>query len=97
VHGDIITVPEKEAFYIRGEVARPGSYFLERGMTVMQAIAVAGGLGQFANRKSIELLRSPRGVKPEKITINLKAIEDGKRADVPIQPNDLIIVPRRIF
>lgn len=97
VHGDIIAVPEKEAFYIRGEVVRPGSYFLERGMTVMQAITVAGGLGQFANRKSIQLLRSAKGGKSEKMIINLKAIEDGKRADVSIQPNDLIIVPRRIL
>ncbi|HEU4402237.1 MAG TPA: polysaccharide biosynthesis/export family protein, partial [Candidatus Polarisedimenticolia bacterium] len=43
-HGDIVTIGEKEAFYIRGEVARPGSYFLENGMTILRAISVAGGL-----------------------------------------------------
>jgi polysaccharide export outer membrane protein len=96
-HGDIVALPEKRVFYIRGEIARPASYFLEKGMTVMKAITVAGGLSQFANRKEIELLRSRADGVQEKIKINLKAIEDGKRQDVPVLPNDLIIVPRRIF
>jgi polysaccharide export outer membrane protein len=96
-HGDIVTLGEKNVFYIRGEVARPDSYFLHKGMTVLKAISVAGGLSQFANRKDIELLRSGRNGVQEKITINLKAIEEGKKQDVPLLPNDTIIVPRRIF
>lgn len=96
-HGDIIAVGEKNVFYIRGEVTKPGSYFLDKGMTILKAITVAGGLSQFANRKEIELLRTgERGVK-EKMIINMKAIEDGKKEDIPLQPNDNIIVPRRIF
>ncbi len=96
-HGDIIAVGEKNVFYIRGEVAKPGSYFLEKGMTILKAITVAGGLSQFANRKEIELLRTgERGVK-DKAVVNMKAIEDGKKEDVPLRPNDIIIVPRRIF
>lgn len=96
-HGDIVSVGEKEVFYIRGEVQKPGPYFLEKGMTVMKAISVAGGFGQFANRKEVQILRAgDRGVQ-EKLTVNLKAIEDGKREDVPIRSNDTIIVPRRIF
>ena len=96
-HGDIVTLGEKQVFYIRGEVARPASYFLDKGMTVLKAISVAGGLSQFANRKGIELLRSGKNGVQEKLTINLKAIEEGKRQDVPLLPNDTIIVPRRIF
>jgi polysaccharide export outer membrane protein len=96
-HGDIVTVTEQEVFYIRGEVGKPGPYYLQEGMTVLKAISVAGGLTQFANRKDIELLRAgPTGVS-EKVIVNLKAIEDGKKPDVPIRPNDTIIVPRRIF
>jgi polysaccharide export outer membrane protein len=96
-HGDIVTIGEKEVFYIRGEVAKPGMYYLEKGLTVMKAISVAGGLGQFANRKGIGLLRGEGDAKREKLTVNLKAIEDGKKADIPLLPNDTIIVPRRIF
>lgn len=96
-HGDIVSVGEKEVFYIRGEVQKPGPFFLEKGMTVMKAISVAGGFGQFANRKEVQILRAgDRGVH-ERLRVNLKSIEDGKKEDVPIHPNDTIIVPRRIF
>jgi polysaccharide biosynthesis/export protein len=95
-HGDIVTIGEKEVYYIRGEVAKPGSYYLEKGLTILRSISVAGGLSQFANRKEVDLLREgPKG--QQKIRVNLKAIEDGKKQDIPLLPNDVIIVPRRIF
>jgi len=95
-HGDIVTIGEKEVYYIRGEVSKPGSYYLEKGLTILRSISVAGGLSQFANRKEVDLLREgPKG--QQKIRVNLKAIEDGKREDIPLLPNDVIIVPRRIF
>jgi polysaccharide export outer membrane protein len=96
VHGDIVTIGEKKVFFIRGEVNKPGMYYLENGMTVMKAISVAGGLAQFANRKDIQLLRADGGHR-EKLTVNLKAIESGKKEDISLHPNDTIIVPRRIF
>ena len=96
-HGDIVTLGTKQVFYIRGEVAHPASYFLESGMTVLKAISVAGGFGQFANRKEVELLRTGANGIQEKMVINIRAIENGKKEDVPILANDTIIVPRRIF
>jgi polysaccharide export outer membrane protein len=42
--GDSIYVPHAPMFYIYGEVQRPGSYRIERGMTFVQALAQAGGL-----------------------------------------------------
>src|SRR5882762_4235655 len=80
-HGDIVTIGEKEVYYIRGEVSKPGSYYLEKGLTILRSISVAGGLSQFANRKEVDLLREgPKG--QQKIRVNLKAIEDGKREDI---------------
>ncbi len=96
-HEDIVKLSEKEVFYIRGEVTKPGPYYLENDMTLMKAITVAGGLGPFGNRKAIELLRTEPGGRTKKIEINLKAIENGKEDDIPLLPNDTIIVPRRIF
>ncbi len=96
-HGDIITVGERDLFYIRGEVARPGPYQFEGGMTVLRAIAYAGGFSQFANRKHVDVLRSGANGVQEKMTVNVKAIEDGKKQDLPLRPGDTIIVPRRIF
>ena len=96
-HGDVITITERDAFYIRGEVNRPASYFIDKGMTVMKAITLAGGLTQFANRKEVVVLRSrPQGGQ-EKIIVNLKKIEAGDQADLPLQKDDNIMVQRRIF
>ena len=96
-HGDIVLVGEKEVFYIRGEVTKPGAYLLESGMTVLKAISLAGGFTQFANRKQVDVLRAGGSGVQSKSTVNVKAIEDGKKEDLPIRPNDTIIVPRRIF
>ena len=96
-HGDILAVGEKEVFYIRGEVTKPGAYLLESGMTVLKAISLAGGFTQFANRKQVDVLRAGGSGVQSKSRVNVKAIEDGKKEDPPIRPNDTIIVPRRIF
>lgn len=96
-HGDIVTIGEKEVFYIRGEVTKPGSYYLENDMTILKAISVAGGLTQFANRKSVDLLREGSGGMQKRMKVDLKAIEDGKKGDIPLLHNDVIIVSRRIF
>lgn len=96
--GDIVTIAERKAFYIKGEVVRPGSYFIETGMSLLKALSIAGGLTQFANRREIEILRSrPGNGRQEKIVINIKDVESGKHEDIPLLPDDLINVPRRIF
>jgi polysaccharide export outer membrane protein len=48
--------------YIIGEVPRPGRYVVKSGTTVLQAIALAGGLTQFASPNKIMLLRTENGV-----------------------------------
>ena len=96
-HGDIVTLGEKQVFYIRGEVSRPGAYVLERGMTVLKAISVAGGFSQFANRKEIEILRTGENQRAARVRVNLKAVEAGKQPDVNLEANDTVVVPRRIF
>jgi len=95
--GDIITVSEREFFYIRGEVQRPDAYIFKNGMTVLKAISIAGGFSQFANRKEVELLRTGDGDVHHKTIVNIKAIENGKQEDIQLRPEDMIVVPRRIF
>jgi polysaccharide export outer membrane protein len=97
-NGDIVTIAERQAFYIKGEVVRPGSYFIESGMSLLKALSIAGGLTQFANRREVEILRSGADKKgQEKMVINMKDVESGKLPDVPLHPDDIINVPRRIF
>jgi polysaccharide export outer membrane protein len=94
---DVVTIGGKDYYYIRGEVSRPGPYFLESGTTVLKAISVASGLTPFANRRQVSVLRSGKDGVQEKIVVNLKQIEDGKSPDIPLKPEDTIIVPRRVF
>ena len=94
--GDIINVVPKKTFYIRGEVSRPGPYSLEEGTTLLKAISMAGGVGDFANRKEVEILRDVQG-KKERIVVNLRAIEKRKREDLIILPDDIINVPRKFL
>jgi polysaccharide export outer membrane protein len=56
-NGDVIWVDHSPMVYIYGEVQRPGSQRLERGMTVMQLLAAGGGLTQRGTEKGLQLRR----------------------------------------
>jgi len=58
--GDIVTVPKAQTFYISGNVRNPGSYVLQTGETLEQALAVAGGMTERGTPRSC-CLRRPRG------------------------------------
>lgn len=55
--GDVIYVDRAPMFYIHGEVQRPGSYRVERGMTVRQALVQGGGLTPRGTERGLRLYR----------------------------------------
>ncbi len=59
--GDSLFVPRAEQFYIYGEVAMPGKFRIEPGMTVVQAIARAGGLTPRGSQRRVEIKRELDG------------------------------------
>jgi polysaccharide export outer membrane protein len=59
--GDVIFVPKADTFYISGMVRNPGSYVLDPGMTVEQAIALAGGLTERGSDRGIVITRMVNG------------------------------------
>lgn len=77
-------------FFITGNVRAPGTYELRPNQTLVQAIAVAGGFGDFADRDDIRVIRS--GV-PAPLLINYDAIVSGREPDLRLQPDDTIVVP----
>lgn len=78
--------------YIMGEVTHPGSIPLNGPMSVLQALAMAGGFREFANTKDIRVLRrSSRGV--QTIAFNYKTAVKGEGTPVMLQPGDTVIVP----
>ena len=74
-------------FYIIGEVTMPGSYPYVSGMTVVNAVAVAGGFTYRARKGRIRIKREG-----DEDTIELTA-----EMDTPVQPGDVIEVPERFF
>ncbi len=85
--GDTVFVPQAELVYVFGEVKNPGSYPLRSGMTVLQALSLAGGATE---RAALNRIRIVRVVKGEKKEIRVKL-------DDVVQPGDTIIVPERYF
>ncbi len=78
--------------YMVGEIGHVGPIPLLPGMTMLQAIASAGGLTPYAHKTRIYILRGPQG-KQQKIRFNYKAALRGDNQDVVLQPNDTVVVP----
>jgi polysaccharide export outer membrane protein len=86
--GDSLLVPRAEHFSIEGEVTTPGRYRIEPGMTVMQAIARAGGISERGSERRIQLRRA---VKPGQYQTLHPKLGDLVKAD------DIIRVKESIF
>lgn len=78
--------------YVMGEVNHPGAVNLQAPLTIMQALALAGGLKDFADAKNIRVLRKgPSGV--QTITFNYKEAMKSAGAPVYLRPGDTVVVP----
>jgi polysaccharide export outer membrane protein len=78
--------------YITGLVANPGMYPLTQSMTVLQLIATAGGLQDFAKSQEIRVLRVEQGGKAS-LRFNYDNASKGEDLDIELQPGDTVIVP----
>jgi polysaccharide export outer membrane protein len=93
--GDVLFVSPKKIYFITGEVARPGQYEISLGMTLMQALSQAGGVGKFASQV-IEVHREVDGEK-KILSFDLSHIRKGRLADPAVVAGDVIFVKRRFF
>jgi polysaccharide biosynthesis/export protein len=85
--GDTVHLPLAAQVYVSGNVARPGSYRFQSGMTVLQAITLAGGATERGSAKRVKIMRT---------------IDGGKKQIKPrltdaVEPEDTLIVPERFF
>jgi len=95
--GDTVVVPNADAVYVQGEVKAPGQVKYAKGLTVVTAIAAAGGFTPLASPSRVKILRS-EGAKKETLGVNVNDImSDPDSKDVPLKPNDVITVPQRLF
>lgn len=86
--GDTLFVNRASMFYIYGQVQKPGQFRLERGMTVMQALASGGGVtGKGTQRGIVRHRRDASG----------KVKEEGVSLDDDVQDKDVIYVKESLF
>jgi len=89
----IKTINSRKVF-VTGSVVRPGPYPLIDQMTVLQMLAVAGGLGEYADRKEIRVMRTENG-QTKSFKFNYRDVSKGKNLEqnILLKPGDTIIVP----
>jgi len=97
---DVINVPvDKEIrVFVMGRVTKPGavSAKLSEGITLLQAIADAGGLAEGARQGAITITRK-NGGKEQKIKVNMMDIVRGKKKDLKLQEGDVVFVPESFW
>ncbi|XSC45490.1 polysaccharide biosynthesis/export family protein [Bradyrhizobium sp. RDT10] len=96
-------IPEddlKPKIFITGEIIKPGSYVVRQKTTLMQAIALAGGVGPFAAKNRIQVRRKGPGGDETIFMFNYRAYEAGNdlEGNITLRAGDVIMVPeRRLF
>lgn len=86
--GDVIYVHRAPVFYVYGEAQRPGSFRIERSMTVMQALALAGGPTARGSRDRLQLHRQQDGGGVKLLTPQMNDL---------VMPNDVLYVRESLF
>jgi polysaccharide export outer membrane protein len=91
--GDTIIVRKADLIYVVGDVARPSGFLMDNGhLTVLQAIALAGGPTRTANLGGARIIhRSPDGI--SETPVELKKILRAKASDVAMRADDILFVP----
>jgi polysaccharide export outer membrane protein len=88
----IVVEAESAHAYVMGEVAHPGEVALHGPVTIVQAIAMAGGFKEFANTKDVKVLR-PNGSGVETLRFNYKDMLNGDVKPMLLRSGDTVIVP----
>jgi len=93
--GDTLDVHRAPIVYIIGDVGRPSGLMVETGkITLLQAIALAGGPNRTAKLNGTRIIRKSDG--PNGMTqtpVKLKQMLEAKAADIPLEANDIVYVP----
>jgi polysaccharide export outer membrane protein len=91
----IVTEIKSQKFNILGMVNKSGTFPLTSSLTVLDAVALAGGFRDFAKQKSIYVLRKNPDGGESRLPFNYKEVIKGKNMaqNIRLQPGDTIVVP----
>jgi polysaccharide export outer membrane protein len=91
--GDTIVVATAGIVYVIGNVNKPGGYpMTDNDLTVLQALALAGGNSPMAALDRAQIVRQVKGAR-EAVPISVKKILDGRNKDIRLQPQDILFIP----
>jgi polysaccharide export outer membrane protein len=97
VHDPVVAVMVSEInaarFFVLGEVAHPGAYPVRGVVSVIQALAMAGGPTEFASRGSIVVIRPGRGGEERRYKVDYGAVVAGKAKAIELASGDTVYVP----
>jgi polysaccharide export outer membrane protein len=79
---------------VEGEVEKPGVYALTGRTTLLQALAMASGVGELAELGDVRVFRDQQDGTKEQLLYDIKAIREGVQPDPVIQGNDIVVVNR---
>ncbi|HSL22768.1 MAG TPA: polysaccharide biosynthesis/export family protein [Vicinamibacterales bacterium] len=90
----IVKEIKSRRFFVTGQVAKPGPYPLAGPTTVLQAIAIAGGLLEYADAENISIMRVENG-RTVSLRFNYKDVIRRKKIqqNVELKPGDTIVIP----
>ena len=95
--GDVIQIPNPNTYFVFGEIKNPGSYTLEKDVTILQAITRAGGFTKIAAPARTKVIRGKAG-EERTIKVDISSIIKGdKNKDIPLVADDIVIVPESFF
>ena len=97
---DVIAVPEPKQVSVMGEVKNPGKYEMtkEKEMTLIEAIAMAGGFTKFADANKTKIIRVKNGKEEVVIVAAKDIVEKGQKdKDIMLEPDDVVSVPESFF
>jgi len=90
----IVQEPRSEFFTVVGKVEKPGEYPLGQTLTVMDGLALSGGFKDFAKINKIQVVRTHRDGRVERLPFNYKsALSGDPKQNFVLEQHDMIVVP----
>lgn len=98
---DVVNVPVDRlvTIYVFGQVRNPGALQVKmsKKITLLQAIAQAGGLSENASKRGVIIKRKDKSGREIDLKVNLKDIIQGKKKDILLQEGDVVIIKESFF
>ena len=82
--------------FVFGEVQKPGTFVFQDGMSIVQAVTLAGGFTRTAAQNSTSVTRRVNG-QEVKVKVNVQDIALGKAPNFTLEPGDIVFVPESLF